>query len=408
MSLRARIPRFRHPWVAIVVAACIAVLIGLRIALPFVVTRVANHEMETLPGLTGHVAAVHLHLWRGAASTRDVMLDKRHSAAPVPLFRARRVDVSIDWGTLLRHGHFVGRLDIVRPEVNITAEAPPRKEEMPFYKVAIDRFSKMVPIRIDSLRVIDATLHYRDDTGVPKVDAYLDHVDAVAHNLTNSRKVSKTLAATVVAEGRAMHSGQFKLGMKLDPFAHKPTFELAFELSGLSLPELNSAFEHYLAIRVEDGTLGFYAEATSHEGAFKGYVKPLLLDLKAVKLAPPEKSLGQEVKGVVAKIGAKLFENRTKKQLATRVELSGRFSDPQVDIWSAVGSFLKNAFIHAIAPGLEGTVDLREVGIARNVHATESSGGEQPKHVEETREAKKELTDLKKKEHAVHGRRGTR
>jgi hypothetical protein len=60
----------------------------------------------------------------------------------------------------------------------------------------------------------------------------------------------------------------------------------------------------------------------------------------------------------VVQLAAKVLENSEKEQVATRIPLRGRFDQPQPDLWAAIGGLLRNAFIQALKPGIEGTVDV--------------------------------------------------
>ena len=59
--------------------------------------------------------------------------------------------------------------------------------------------------------------------------------------------------------------------------------------------------------------------------------------------------------------GTGLLKNKSKDQLAAKIPYGGRFDDPDVNIWSTIGSVLKNAFIKALLPDIEGTVNIRQI-----------------------------------------------
>jgi hypothetical protein len=48
-----------------------------------------------------------------------------------------------------------------------------------------------------------------------------------------------------------------------------------------------------------------------------------------------------------------VLENRTREEVATRVEVSGRVDSPQVHPVVAAARLFQNAFIKAILPGFE-------------------------------------------------------
>jgi len=65
-----------------------------------------------------------------------------------------------------------------------------------------------------------------------------------------------------------------------------------------------------------------------------------------------KEGLGHKLWEAAVAAAAKVLENKH-DEVATRVPLSGRIGDTQPDIWATVGGLLRNAFIHALAPGLE-------------------------------------------------------
>ena len=53
---------------------------------------------------------------------------------------------------------------------------------------------------------------------------------------------------------------------------------------------------------------------------------------------------------------AKLLENRSREDVATRTDISGNVENPQIDTWQTVVNLIKNAFFKALLPGFESQV----------------------------------------------------
>jgi hypothetical protein len=336
----------------IVILVVVAVLLGIRVALPIVITNYANRLLNSVEAIEGHIGDVDLHLWRGAYTVHDIEINQVSGGKPVPMLLVPTIELSVHWRALL-HGALVGEVEVYRPEVSIVAGRT-RAEQRSAVSL-MDRFRQLMPLNVNRFAVIDGQLHFRNLSAQPAVDVFLDDVDLEAHNLTNSEGLSGSLVATVSATGRAMRSGKIDLDMKLDPFAERPTYELAFALEHLNLPELNSFLRHYLAVDARDGQFAMYVESIAKEGRFVAYAKPLVQDLDILRIKQ-ERSVGETIKGFFVKIIDAVFENRPKQQLASRLEFSGSFDNPNVDLWGAIGTFLQNAFVQAIEPGVEGTV----------------------------------------------------
>jgi len=92
-------------------------LVIVRALLPFWVRDYVNRKLSEIPDYRGQVAAVTLHLWRGAYQIHNVDIVKTAGHVPVPFFSAPLVDLSLQWRALL-DGAVVGQLDIFRPQMN--------------------------------------------------------------------------------------------------------------------------------------------------------------------------------------------------------------------------------------------------------------------------------------------------
>jgi len=146
--------------------------------------------------------------------------------------------------------------------------------------------------------------------------------------------------------------------MVVDPLGLGKTFKMELELKHLPLPELNAFFKHYLAVNMRRGTFSLYMEGAAVHNQFAGYIKPLLdnPDLVKIKENP---TIGEALKGFAVKMVSYVLKNHVKDRLATRIDISGNIDQPEVNIWIAVASFLRNWLIKAIAPGIEGSVTLQ-------------------------------------------------
>lgn len=337
----------------ITVIAIAAVLLAIRATLPIAARHYANKIINETPNLQGQVADVDLHLWRGASSVHGIQIDLVHGENVVPLMNVDTVHTSIEWRQLL-NGALVGEVEMLRPQFNVVAGA--EDEGAKSSKQLTERVLDLMPININRFSVVDGSVHFRNLNAKPEIDVYFDQIEILGTNLTNSEKVSDTLAANVEGKGRVMQSGQFTLAVKLDPFQEHPTFNLAFELKDLRLPDLNEFLKHYVAVVARDGKFSMYMESKAEQGGFRGYVKPVVQDLDILQLKKEKKTLGEVIKGFFAKIVEAVLENDPKQQIATKVEFSGTFDNPDVDIWSAFTGLVRNAFVQAIVPTLEGSI----------------------------------------------------
>ncbi len=362
MHSRSPTGLLRRPLVVVLLVLAVLAL-GVRAALPTLITQYLNGVINEVRGIAGSVQDVDLHLWRGAFSLHGIDLYQLGAHGRYPMLSVPRIELSVDWKALW-HGAVVGEIVAYDPRISIIAGA--EKIQARAADELAKKLREPVPVRINRLELINAQVHFLEPKAKPEVDVYLDQVHLVGRNLTNSEQISHTLAATMSAQGRVMRSGKFNLEMKFDPLEKRPTYELASELKDLRLPELNTFLRHYLAVEARDGWLSMATESKASKGRFTGYVKPATRDLDIVRIKPEEKAPLEAVKGFFVKLLADLFENKPKDQLASKIEFAGSFQDPNVDLWTAVSSFFRNAFVRALEPGLEGSVAPAQVEAERS------------------------------------------
>lgn len=352
------------------IAVVVVLLVAIRAILPLVVLRYANRTLAEIPDYHGEIADVDLALWRGAYRIEGLDVVKTDGAVPVPFFSCPEIDFSVEWKALFE-GAIVGEIDFRSPVVNLVAGPTEEETQTPVDARWQDKVQELFPLEINRFEVHDGTVHYRDFHSSPKVDVPIDDVHVLATNLTNGRDLSETLVARIEARGRPLGEAVLEFDVDVDPYAKDPTFDLRAKLEQVDLTKLNDFLRAYGSFDAKDGTLGVYSELAASDGAFTGYVKPLVVDLDIVDLGQDEGAIEIIWEGLVSALSL-LFRNLPANQFGTRVEFSGRFDQPEYSVWAVVGEVFRNAFIRALAPRLEGEVDL---GDARRAEREQEGGG---------------------------------
>src|SRR5437764_12400685 len=103
-------------WLLIIVVAAFVVV---HTYLAIWVRTYVNRKLSEIPGYRAHVAAVTLHLWRGAYQIHALDIKKTNGKVPVPFFAAPLIDFSVQWRALIFERAFVGNIEINRPEINL-------------------------------------------------------------------------------------------------------------------------------------------------------------------------------------------------------------------------------------------------------------------------------------------------
>jgi len=342
-----------------VLVAAILLLGGLRLLLPSLAERYVNHVLARQPHYVARIGDVTLSLWRGACVVEEIRILKRTGRVPAPFFAAPRVELSVD-GRALLDGAFVAELVVRSPEINLVA-GPTRAQSQTGAEVDWrDVVDRLMPIRLNRVEIHDGAIHFRNFHSTPKVDVYLQQLDLVAENLTNSEEISKSRVARVALRALAMTSGRLVARAAFDPFADTPTFDLDGSLVGARLADLNDFLRAYAGIDVESGSMRVYVEPESGERRFDGYIKPFFenVEVLAADELDEQGFLASAWEAIVGGL-AEAFEDQSHDRVATRVAISGTVRDPEVGFWRTLGSALKNAFVESLVPRLEQSVPER-------------------------------------------------
>lgn len=349
----------------IILGSILLVLIIARLLLPSIVLRYANKSLAEMKGYYGHVDDIDISLLRGAYQLDDIYINKVDSPdnTQVQFFSARKIDLALAWRPLFR-GKLVGNIELMEPRLTFTKEKAELqqvvKDTNDFRKILKD----FMPLKINRFAIYEGEVHYVDSTKRPKVDVYLHNMYALAQNLKNTSRSSEALPSPVEASAD-VYGGTLTLKMRLDALAKDPTFDMTAEMKGLELVQLNDFFTAYAKFDVSKGTMGLYTEFAAKEGRFKGYVKPIMKDLKVRGPEDKDDKLLQKVKESAVNVAGKAVTNPRKKQVGTKVPIQGRFDNPDIDNWEAIWEVLKNAFIEALVPSVDNEIDLATVDEAK-------------------------------------------
>ena len=352
----------QHPmWhrLRILLLVLAGVLAGGRAILPRVVRDYVNRTLDRNPLYAGNIGNVRIHLWRGAYSIENVRINKTTGNVPVPFFAAKRVNFALEWKALLQR-RVVGRVLMDGPEINFVDASSEGEAQTggggPWLLIIKDLF----PFKINSAVIKDGSIHFRAYQTVKPVDVYISKLEATIDNLGNIRDETNPLVSTVQATGIVMDQANFEYKMTLDPFSYRPTFHMAMRLLGLDVTKINDLALAYGKFDFKRGWFDLVVETDAKEGQITGYAKPLFRNLKVFSLSEDLKEdnvlqfFWQALVGGVTS----LFKNHSRDQFGTLIPFSGDATGATTtDIFATIGNILRNAFIRAYLPRLEGGQD---------------------------------------------------
>ena len=338
----------------------LVVLIVIRILLPYIVLKVVNNKLAELEGYTGHVRDIDLALIVGSYKIKDIKLEKTGGKIPVPFFAAEVIDLSVEWKALFKGG-LVGEIEVRRPILNFVKGPTEETSQTKIDKEWQDIVNELMPLKLNRFEIVEGEIHYLDYYSSPKVDVFTSNIYILAENLSNVTDSTNLLPSTVTGSAE-IYGGKAKLNMKLDALNKTPTFDMNAEMIGLNLVEVNDFLKAYGKFDVQKGSFGVYTEAAAKDGKIIGYTKPIIKDLDVIEWKDEkEDPLGQKLLESVIGLGGWIFKNKSEDQVATEIEFEGELKDPAINVWSIIGETLRNAFIEALYPSLEHTININTV-----------------------------------------------
>lgn len=346
-----------------IVAGVILLLIAVRVALPYIVENYVNKTLDELPGYTGRVADIDLHLYRGAYTIDNLVLVEENGNPKYPFLQIPQTDLSIEWKSLFK-GELVGEVVMERPNMNIVAapeaaDTTQQATQDDWTKVMTD----LMPITINRFAVHNGRVAYLDFNAEPNVDMHIDNMQLVALNLANVEDSTTALPSTVTASGRSVGGGSLKVDMKGNFLKEIPDLDMSLQLTSVDLTSLNDFIKASAKFDVERGRLDMYSKVKLTDGQLDGYMKPFLEEVKILSWEKDKKEDGflHATKEAVIGLFAEAAENQKRDQIATQVPISGSINKPDTDTWKMFVNILRHAFIDAFNKGLE-----NEAGKARD------------------------------------------
>ena len=367
MSVRtSKTVRATRVWprrVSITLACLVVLLIGVRIALPYVVRHLANGRLAQIPNYTGHVDDVRIHLWRGAYSFHGFYINRQNGQIEQPFFRAIRIDVSLAWRELW-HRKFVSDIFIDEGQLTFVHGADPEATQTDLDRRWQDAIQDIFPIDITHLEITDGLLRYINNAKEPKADLFVTHMRLTAVGLRNrsdETPAGEELPAKITVDGESLGGGTLNLVLDAEPLADQPHFHLSLKLDQVNLPALNEILMAYAKVDVGAGTFQLVAEMAGKDGGFQGYVKPFFENLDFKNLKDEDKGFAAQIWEKMVAGVAHLVKDKSRDQVATRIPFEGKFGDAKVGMFATIMNLFRHGFIKAFNPIVEDSVKTENV-----------------------------------------------
>src|SRR5262245_666029 len=210
-------------------------------------------------------------------------------------------------------------------------------------------------LRIRDFQVIGANLGLINRGVTPEYRVFLNDASIRARDLSN--RFSEGVGRIDV-RGKFMGSGGTAVVANFRPEQNGPDFDIDLKIENTDMTAMNDLLRAHGKFDVVRGTFSFFSEIRVKNGGVNGYVKPLFKDVKAFD---PEQDRD---KGFVRRLWERLIggvsktlKNVPRREVATKIDVSGRLDNPQGSTLQAIGRLIENAFFRAILPGFDTQVD---------------------------------------------------
>jgi hypothetical protein len=343
-------------WLAIALIMLAAAVLLVQLLLGPATRAYVNRVLDRSPLYAGEVGKVQIALWRGAYAVQDVRINKLIATLPVPLFKAERVEFSLQWKALW-HRRLVGTLLVVAPEINFVDVPGSARSQPPEGGSWLQTIQDLSPFTLDRAVVERGSVHFRVYQVQKPVDVYLSELEGSVENLGNIRNDTAPLFSTVRLTGSVMDQAEFTFSMKLDPHSYRPTFHLVTQVLGLDVTKLNDLATTYGRFDFQGGWLDFVLEADAKEGRLTGYAKPLFRHLQVFDLEEDTQS-GNPLQifwEALLGVATTLLSNPERDQFGTLIPFRGDLTaSTTTDLLATLVNILHNAFVRAFLPRPEG------------------------------------------------------
>lgn len=354
--------RKKRTWMIILVSL-IVLLIVLRLLLPPLVLNYVNKRLAALEEYYGHVEDIDIALIRGAYTINNIKLEKIERKTKkrdsIPFFVSPEIDLSVEWKSLFK-GSIVGEIVVEEPVLNFVKGKHKGEDVKADTADFRDLIRDLMPLTVNHFDIHKGQIHYIDQNQQPVIDVMMTDIEGYADNLSNVNDSNKVLPASLKATATA-YDGTLELNVRFNVLEKKPTFDLNATMTHVNMTKLNDFFKAYGNFDVKKGDFGLYTEFAAKDGGFNGYVKPIIKDLDVVQLTKEEGNTGQVLWETLVASVAEVFQNQRKEQFATKVPIEGKFDNPEVGLWTAINYVLRNAFVFALKPSIDNTINIGKV-----------------------------------------------
>lgn len=335
-----------------ILIALLAVLIVIRIALPFVLLHQLNQFLGTFsPVYHLHLDSVSLSFFRGAYGfenlTGELKGENKHRFLLI-----EKADVSVAWRELFR-GHLVTDIILDGVDFALTKElmdaagGGPNKPKDEAAKAA----GHLFPVRLERLDLRNSSFEFAEAAKLPPELRW--RIKAINGRLSNLTTSPGAPFALLNLNGTLMEESVLKIVARGDPQKKPLAFEADAELKDFDLLKANPWLARVLPLTFQSGHADAYAEILWQDDHLDGYVKPFFRGLKVVGNQSDFVGVKHFFIEILTAFANLVTRDPTNKAVAAKIPFSLEKGEFKMNTIEAIKSLLGNGFGRPLSPGIE-------------------------------------------------------
>lgn len=327
------------------------VLLGARLYAPYWIKGRMESITEERTSYRVEIGDIDLAIWRGAYLIESVSMVERSESRYGDRLRIGKVDISVEWGELIR-GHLVGELSLSDVHwAHDTAEGDEDGDSAEFDWRAVVR--DLMPIRINRFELKNGEFMILRKGSGREMDLVFNDIDLLATNISNVSDSGEDLPSEYTVRAVFATGVPFYATGRIDLLSERLSMSGGLVSEEITLNEINELARSYAGLDFESGRLKLFSQWTVDDDSLGGFVKFLGYDLKVMEWEDDASNPIEFVWEGIAGLFVQLVENQKRDQFASEIPLEGDISDPDFKVIPTLVGLLENGFVKALEPGLE-------------------------------------------------------
>jgi hypothetical protein len=206
-------------------------------------------------------------------------------------------------------------------------------------------------LRADQVSLTECTIGMVNKSASKPYRLFITDTDFQLSNFSNQFSQGPAQAQL---KGQFMGSGKTTASFNFRPEKESPDYDLHLKIDATQLTSMNDLLRAYGNFDVSGGIFSLASELHVKDDAITGYIKPFFQDIKVYdNLRDKDRGVGHQLYEMMVGGVAGLLENRSRQEVATKVNVAGSLENPQTSRGEIIGGLFKNAFFKAILPGFD-------------------------------------------------------